>query len=89
MLHGFTLDEPTYSPAQFATLYSVHVRPVSYATVLKWIAQGANSGGTEGMTASRELRSGYFRIPQTEARRVLLAAGATEKENAENGTTPV
>lgn len=79
MSHEFVLTEPTYSPAQAASLYSAHVRPLSYATMLKWIELGTNSGGTEGVTARRETRSGYFRIHQDEVRRLLLEAGAREK----------
>lgn len=78
MSAGFTLTRPTYSPRDLAALYTAHVRPISYATVLKWIEQGANSNGTSGVKALKEPVSGYYRIPADEVERVLLAAGATK-----------
>ena len=77
-MFGFTLTRPTYSPRDLAVLYSAHVRPISYATVLKWIEQGANSNGTVGVKALKEPVSGYYRITAEEVERVLLAAGATK-----------
>lgn len=78
MASGFTLDRPTYSPRDLATLYTRYVRQVSYATILKWIEEHRNSGGETGVSAVRELRSGYYRIPAAEVERILIAAGATK-----------
>jgi len=68
------LTQPTYSPREFAGLYTRHVRQVSYATVLGWIAAYEASGGKDGLGATRETRSGYYRIPAAEAERVLRKA---------------
>lgn len=76
MASGFVLSLPTYSPREFATVYTAHVRQVSYATVLKWIEEYRNSGGKQGLYAVQEQRSRYYRIPAAEVERVLLAAGA-------------
>lgn len=78
-MSGFKLNRPTYSPREFAILYTAHVRQISYATVLKWISEYEVSGGADGIGAHKEQRSGYYRIPAAEARRVLLAAGAIEE----------
>lgn len=79
MAIGFELTQPTYSPKEFASLYTAYVRRVSYATVLTWIELHRNSGGKEGLAAVKELRNGYYRIPAATVREALLAAGATEK----------
>lgn len=78
MATGFTLDRPTYSPREYAVLYSAHVRQVSYATVLKWIEEHRVTGGQQGLFAVKETVSGYYRIPAATVEEALLAAGATK-----------
>lgn len=78
MATGFTLNRPTYSPREFAVLYTHHVRQVSYATVLKWIEEHRNTGGQQGLYAVKETVSGYYRIPADTVEKALLAAGATK-----------
>lgn len=75
---GFVLTQPTYSPREYAVLYTAHVRRVSYATVLKWIEEYRNTGGQVGLYAVKETRSGYYRIPADIVEKALLAAGATK-----------
>lgn len=78
MSEGFSLDKPTYTPKEFARLYTTYVHRISYVTALDWVHVYDGSGGREGIHAHRSPR-GRYHIEAAEVRRVLLASGATEK----------
>jgi hypothetical protein len=80
MVNGFSLDpERIYTPREVSQLYTLHVRHVSYPTVLEWIQVYDNSNGREGMKAKRSPRGRYL-IEAEEVERILLQAGAKKKE---------
>lgn len=84
----FTLDRPVYTPREVGYLYTKHVRPVSYPTVLEWIEVWRTSGGKEGMQASKTPRGRYL-IAATEVERILLQAGATKSQEAADASATV
>jgi len=84
MSDGFRLDRPTYTPREFAALYSRYVRRISYPTVLEWIEIYDLTNGAEGVKANKTPRGRYL-ITADEAERVLTAAGATKEREASVG----
>lgn len=77
----FTLEKQHYTPREVARIYSHHIRPISYPTVLAWIAVNRSSNGKEGIHANQSPRSNRYLIPAEEVSRILIQAGAVAKEN--------
>lgn len=83
----YGLDRDTYSPREFATIYSAHVAPVSYPTVLGWIELYRNTGGKHGVCGTKQPNGVRYRISREEVIRVLDASKGGTPHDVD-GATP-